>query len=281
MNEDADHPATARIGRVSLRVNDLDEMVGFYRDVVGLTVQRRRAERATLGVGNEPLLELVARPDAAERRPDESGLFHVAFNVPSRVALGDTLSRVREQWRLDGASDHLVSEALYFSDPEGNGIEVYRDRPSVAWPRADDGTIRMETLPLDLDAIRKGDRSSPNLPEGTTVGHVHLEVSSLSESETFYVEILGMDVRQRYGESALFVADGDYHHHVGLNVWNGRTAPPTGRGLRWFELVVPDRKRLDAIRRRFDELNRSISTLDGGVSVTDPNGIELHIRVSQ
>lgn len=279
-DSDGTLPATTRVGRVTLRVNDLPRMVDFYRDVVGLTARHRGDERAVLGAADEALLELIADENAPKRGRDETGLFHTAFRVPSRVALGDALERIWERWRLDGASDHLVSEALYLTDPEDNGIEVYRDRPRAEWPATDDGTVGMETKPLDLNEIRDLARGEPTAPAGTTVGHVHLEVSSLPAARAFYVDALGMGVRQRYGESALFVAAGDYHHHVGLNVWNGRSEPPRGRGLRRFELVVPDRESLDALGRRLDERGVAFAAADGALDVSDPDGIDLRIRVS-
>ncbi|WP_458209213.1 VOC family protein [Haladaptatus sp. NG-SE-30] len=277
---DTSLPETTHIGRVAMQVNDLDRLVRFYRDVVGLTVLNRERERATLGTPNQALLELYSNPEIPERTQVETGLFHTAIRVPSRTALGDTLRRVREQWRLDGASDHLVSEAIYFTDPEGNGVEVYHDRPKEAWPIADDGTVGMKTQPLDIDEIGDRKLGTPSVPPETTIGHVHLEVSSLAAAREFYVDILGLRLRQRFGSDALFVAAGDYHHHVGLNVWNGRTEPPAGRGLGWFELVVPERETLDSVRHRLDEHEIEISGNDDEIEVTDPDGIELRLRVA-
>lgn len=274
-NTDDTLPETTHVGRVALRVTDLDRLVAFYRDVVGLSVHERDAERATLGA-DEPLLELRADPDAPERAREETGLFHTAFRVPSRGALGGALSRIRERWRLDGASDHLVSEALYLTDPEGNGVEIYRDRPEERWPITEDGTVGMETLPLDTDVIAERATPEGTAPEGTTVGHVHLEVSSLPAARTFYVDALGLRVRQAL-EGALFVAAGDYHHHVGLNTWNGRTRPLAGRGLAWFELLVPA-DALETTRERLEEHGVEVGGGDATLAVSDPDGIELRLR---
>ncbi|MDL5362994.1 VOC family protein [Halalkalicoccus sp. NIPERK01] len=269
-------PAATRVGRVALRVNDLGRLVEFYRDAVGLAVLDRDEGRATLGAGGTGLLELLADPDAPPRGPDETGLFHTAFLVPSRAALGDALARVRERWRLDGASDHRVSEALYLSDPEGNGIEIYRDRPRDEWPTKG-GRVEMDTLPLDIDALEDQRRGEAGVPDETTVGHVHLEVSSLARARGFYVEGLGLGVRQEWSDAALFLAAGDYHHHVGLNTWNGRTAPANGRGLDWFELLVPERA-LPPLRERLAK--EGIEGEDDGqrVVLSDPDGIELRLR---
>ncbi|MFB6096791.1 MAG: VOC family protein [Haloferacaceae archaeon] len=288
---DAQLPDGTAIGRVALRVNDLDRLAAFYESVVGLEVLARDDDRASLGVDGTALLELVAAPEAPERGRAETGLFHTAFRVPSRAALADALGRIEEHWHLDGASDHRVSEALYLSDPEGNGIEIYRDRPRSAWP-TEGGRVQMDTLPLDLDDLREaadGDAgaaadqnaaaSPETAPAGTTVGHVHLEVSSLSGARAFYVDALGLALRQAYGASALFVAAGGYHHHVGLNVWNGRTEPPSGRGLAWFEVVVPDETTLAAARKRLEEDGFDPTATPEGVEVADPDGIPVRLRV--
>ncbi|MEM4780134.1 MAG: VOC family protein [Halalkalicoccus sp.] len=270
-------PESTSVGRVALRVGDLDRLTEFYRDVVGLSVRERCDEHATLGADDRALLELFAAPDRSEREPSETGLFHTAFLLPSRADLGDALSRIRERWHLDGASDHLVSEALYLDDPEGNGIEIYRDRPHEEWPIEGD-RVEMDTLPLDLDALEDRRRGGAGVPTNTTVGHVHLEISSLARAREFYVDGLGLGVRQEWSDAALFVAAGDYHHHLGLNTWNGRTVPPRGRGLAWFELVVPDRAALSALRDRLE--GRGIETRDheNGIVLTDPDGIELRVR---
>ncbi len=270
-------PAATRVGRVALRVNDLDRLAEFYRSVVGLDVLDRGDGRATLGAGDEPLFELIAAPEVPERGPEETGLFHTAFRFPSRAALGDALRRVRGRWRLDGASDHLVSEALYLTDPEGNGVELYRDRPEERWPIAEDGGVEMETLSLDTGAIADRASGEAGAPEGTTVGHVHIEVSSLSASRAFYADVPGMAVRQAL-DGALFLAAGGYHHHVGLNTWNGRTAPPAGRGLAWFELLVSDSDSFEAARDRFSTAGVGVEDENDVLAAGDPDGIELRVR---
>lgn len=273
----------ARIGRVTLTVSNLDAVTAFYRDAVGLAVRERDDGRAVLGAGDDgaELLVLDEDPEADERPADAAGLFHTAFLFPSRGALGDALARVREEGhRLTGASDHRVSEALYLRDPEGNGVELYRDRPRDVWPEAD-GRVEMATLALDADALfddRTG-AEGDGAPPGTTVGHVHLEVTDLDAAEAFYVDGLGFEVRQRMGTDALFVAAGGYHHHVGLNAWNGRTAPASGRGLAEFEVVVPDGAALEAVRDRFADAGRKPEPVDGGFRVDDPDRIRLRVRI--
>lgn len=277
-NQQATLPGAAHIGRVTLRVSDLNRVVEYYQTVIGLTIHHRDDDQAVLGTGTQPLLVMVAAPDIPPRDRTETGLFHVAFRVPSRQALADALGRIHdhEQCQLAGASDHLVSEALYLTDPEGNGVEVYCDRPRDAWPNPDpSGAVGMDTRPLDIEALP--DRSQETtVPDDTTVGHVHLESSELAAVRSFYVDDIGLRVRDRFGESALFVAAGDYHHHVGLNTWNERTEPHTGRGLHRFELVVPD-PALNAVRTRLDASGRRFTTIEDGIEVTGPDGIDLRV----
>lgn len=281
-------PDGTRIGRAALRVADLEETTAFYRDVVGLSVLDRDADRASLGVDGTALLVLERDPDRPERGRTDAGLFHTAFRVPSRAALGEALARVRDRWRLDGASDHLVSEALYLDDPEGNGVEIYRDRPREEWP-VDEGTVRMATEPLDVRGVAAAGEAASggdlvdDAPPGTDVGHVHLEVTSLPAFEAVYVDGLGFEVGMS-GPNVRFVAAGGYHHHLGANTWRGRTTPAAGRGLAWFEVVVPDDDALDAVRGRLDaiasdgEVELVVEGREDGIAVTDADGIEVRIR---
>jgi catechol 2,3-dioxygenase len=267
-------PAETAVGRVALRAADVDRLVDFYRSVVGLDVRCRNADCTTLGAGGTALLELHAAPDAPSRGERAAGLFHAAFRVPTRAALGDALDCVESNWRLTGASDHRVSEALYLRDPEDNGVEVYRDRPRQEWPTRD-GRVAMDTLPLDLDTLREAGDCAP-LPDGTDVGHVHLEVTDLSAARAFYVDALGLDVRQEW-DGALFAAAGGYHHHVGLNTWNGRSAAAAGRGLDWFELRVPE-PAVAAIRERLADSGPDVRGTGEGLAVADPDGVGLWVR---
>jgi catechol 2,3-dioxygenase len=270
-------PAATGVGRVALTVGDVGEVAEFYDSVVGLAVHDRENERAVLGDGETPLLELREDGSAPERPPSAAGLFHTAFRVPSRAALGDALERLDTRWQRSGASDHLLSEALYCRDPEGNGVEIYRDRPRSAWEATPDGGVRMATEPLDTTGVRQAGTGSDAVPTGTDVGHVHLEVTALDEARAFYADALGMRVRTTY-DGALFLAAGEYHHHVGANVWNGRSAPASGRGLEWFELRLPTDEAVAATRERLDRAGYAVDVTDPGTRVTDPDGIELRLR---
>jgi catechol 2,3-dioxygenase len=233
------------IGRVRLRVADLPRVRDYYERTIGLRALDADGDTVTLGA-DAPLVELVGDPDAQPAPPGSTGLFHLAILVPSRPELARAIRRVAESGgRFSGASDHFVSEALYLRDPEGNGIEIYRDRPREEWEYEPDGELRMGTVALDLQDVvaempSDGDRG---MPDGTVMGHVHLHVSDLGEAEAFYVDRLGLDVTVRSYPGALFVSYDGYHHHLGLNTWQGAhgPAPPPGsRGLIDYELFVPD-----------------------------------------
>jgi catechol 2,3-dioxygenase len=277
MNADPDAPSlpdATHIGRTALRANDVAELTEFYREVVGLDVLDRGGETTTLGAGGTALLVLESAPDAPARPRDAAGLYHNAFRVPTRGALGDALGRVREAWRLDGASDHRVSEALYLTDPEGNGVEIYRDFPRSAWPLRDDGTVGMGTDPLDLEALAADAAGEEGVPDGTDVGHVHLETASLERFESLYVDTVGFDVMAT-APGARFVAAGGYHHHVGANAWQGRSAPAEGRGLAWFEVVLPEAAALEGLTERLVANDYDVREREDGLELTDEDGITV------
>ncbi len=207
--------------------------------------------------------------------------------MPSRVDLAFALARIAEAGTaLDGASDHLVSEALYLSDPDGNGIEIYRDRPREEW-RYRDGALEMATLPLDLDsllgALRGTTERQPKAPLGTRMGHVHLQVADLGEAERFYSGVLGFDVTVRGYPGALFVSAGGYHHHLGLNTWHSAGSPPAPRGaigLRSFEIVLPTSRELDRVLDRARAHGLDVETGTDGSHVNDPFGNRVLLRAA-
>ncbi|KAA9397939.1 VOC family protein [Haloarcula sp. CBA1130] len=265
------------IGRVALTVADLPPAVDFYRDVVGLHVLDSGDDRVILGTGGQELLVLNYQPDAPARDASETGLYHVAFRVPSRAALGDALQRINSKWTLAGASDHGVSEALYLSDPAGNGVEIYRDFPRASWEETPSGHVEMVTDPLDTQAVAAAGAGKQSLPAGSDVGHVHLEVSSVERAKSFYADALGLRVRATY-DGAVFLAAGDYHHHIGVNVWQQRSKPHVGQGLAWFEIRLPDEATLDAVCKRLRRSDYAVSETDTGLTVRDSDDIELRLR---
>ncbi|WP_210527343.1 VOC family protein [Rubellimicrobium arenae] len=225
--------APLEIGRVALTVNDLAGTGSFYQRALGLERLGGDGGVALYGAGDRRLLELREDRSARRRSPREAGLFHTAFLLPSRKALGRWLLHAAgTKVPVQGASDHLVSEAIYLSDPEGNGIEIYADRPRDAWPR-EGNSIRMSTDPLDLQNLAEAaDGPWTGAPEGTVVGHVHLQVGAVPEAEAFYHDTLGFDIVTHY-PGASFLGSGGYHHHLGANTWNSRgaarrTYPSTG-----------------------------------------------------
>jgi catechol 2,3-dioxygenase len=272
-------PPDTSIGKVRLRVADLDDLTTFYERVVGLQTVERGGDVTRLGAaGGEPLIELVGAPDAPPAPSFSTGLFHLAILVPDRAELARSLQRVAGAgWRLTGASDHLVSEALYLQDPEGNGIEIYRDRPREEWRR--NGELAMATLPLDLESILgeldPSERGANGMPAGTTMGHVHLQVADIPAAERFYNRALGLDVMVRSYPGALFLAAGGYHHHIGLNTWQSEGAPPPPEGslgLDLYELVLPSAAERDSAADRLAEVGADPQRLDEGVLATDPSG---------
>jgi catechol 2,3-dioxygenase len=273
VNAAATLPAATRMGRVDLTVSDADAVGSFYEEVVGLP--------PTLG-----LVGLHEDPEAPSPDPRATGLFHLAILVPTRRDLALALVRLgRARRPLTGASDHLVSEALYLNDPEGNGIEVYRDRPRSEWPRTESGW-RIDTLPLDLNDILGELDGDPGevgpMPDGTVLGHVHLKVADVPATEAFYTDVIGFDVMARV-PSASFISAGEYHHHLGMNAWQSRGGPtpaPGSLGLRSYEVVLPEGSDVDAVHERLEAAGAPAERSNGQVATTDPSGNRLVIRAA-
>ena len=261
--------APIEISRVVLTVHDLPGMADFYRRTLGLTDLSGTADRISLGADDRTLVELVSDPAARRSDPREAGLFHTAFLMPSRPALARWLVHVAAaRVQLQGASDHQVSEAIYLADPEGNGIEVYVDRPRDTW-HGPDGAIKMATERLDLNALaRAADSPWTGAPEGLVIGHVHLQVGAVPEAEAFYSGTLGLPVMARY-PGAAFYGSGGYHHHIATNVWNSRGAGPrTMPATGLTELVLA----IDAAE------HAAIRSRDGADQMRDPWGTAITLE---
>jgi catechol 2,3-dioxygenase len=276
------------LGAVALNVADIARSRAFYERAIGLVGTGRDDGTVALGApGGPALVELRGDSSAPALDPRATGLFHLAILLPSRRDLALALCRLASaRWRLDGASDHLVSEALYLSDPDGNGIEIYRDRPRDEW-RYPDGQLQMATIALDLDGVLselagEDPQGQPTAPAGTTIGHVHLQVADLASVEDFYSGVLGFDVVVRGYPGALFVSAGGYHHHIGLNTWHSAGASPPAPGsigLRTYEVLLPGSDALDAVLDRVRAAGLAIeSAVDGGALVRDPSGNGLLLR---
>ena len=271
--------AAAHIGRVALKVVNLEKMTNFYQEVIGLQVIEQSASQSTLGVGATLLLELH-KVEAPLPLTPKTGLYHVAFLMPNRKALGNALLHyLKEKAPLIGAGDHGYSEALYLNDPEGNGIEVYYDKPQSDWDIRADGEIVGVTLEMDAEAvIAAGDGTWTGFPIGTTVGHVHLKVADLIQTEKFFTEALGLSLKNNFGNQAKFFATGDYHHHIGSNVWLGKNIPAMTEqdlGLEYFSFSVPNQAELDRLEEHWKNKLEYTKNEDGSLVVVDPNGITI------
>ncbi|NTG45359.1 VOC family protein [Rhizobium rhizogenes] len=268
------------IGKVSLTVQDLDRVSSFYQQAVGLHLLRGDASTVELGVEGNTLLELRRDSSARRRSPREAGLFHTAFLLPARADLGRWMKHAMEtRPPVVGASDHSVSEALYLSDPEGNGVEIYADRPLLSW-QWKDGLVHMPSDQLDIDSVlaAAGSDRWTGFPEGSKVGHVHLQVGAIPDAEAFYSEILGFAITSRY-PGGTFYGAGGYHHHLATNIWNSRGAvvrnyPSTG--LADIEILAgPDFAA--SIRDRSDARNIPANSTPQGLVLRDPWGTEITI----
>ena len=269
---------------MALRVADLARSLDFYTSALGFQPMEREPGRAELGAGGEVLLGLRETTGAPPKPEWATGLYHFAVLLPTRADLGRILRHLIEsEIPLQGASDHLVSEALYLADPDGNGIEIYRDRPRPEWPRMGD-TIQMATDPLDAEGVlaeaeRAGVRFS-GLPAGTTIGHIHLQVGEIPRAEEFYVRRLGFEMTAAM-HSALFVSAGGYHHHIGLNTWTSRGQGPVSgtAGLEEFSVVLPDPAAREAVVERLSAAGVAVDRGDGDPVAADPwqNRIRLGI----
>jgi catechol 2,3-dioxygenase len=276
----------AHIGAVGLIVRDLDRLTAYYCDVLGLSIQERTSRAVVLGVDGVALLELVHKPDAIPDNAREAGLYHTAFLMPTRADLARwILHAARIRVPITGASDHDVSEAIYLDDPEGNGVEVYSDRPRDRW-RRDGKLIYQKTEPLDVDAIiREIDPATATYagaPKGLRIGHVHLRVGNVAMAEEFYCRILGLDVTRRRS-GATFVSSGGYHHHIAFNVWHSDGAGSRNEkraGLGWFAIEADRPATLDSLKDRLVAASVPLDVVPGGVTVSDPWGTRIRVTVA-
>lgn len=273
------HPETA-IGAVTLTVRDLERALAFYQDSIGFRLQGRQENVAMLGAGERDLLVLRGQPEASPSGRSRTGLYHFAILTPSRRHLARSLRHLIDGGvRPQGFADHLVSEAIYLADPEGNGIEIYRDRPRDEWVYKE-GVVQIDTVALDvqgvLDALQDDDEPWTGLDGRTTIGHIHLQVADLDETEAFYRDTLGFDLVTRYGPSASFFAAGGYHHHIGANLWhsaNSGPPPPGSTGLHHYEIRLPDAGTLDETVARLHAAGHETERRDTGRFLRDPAGI--------
>lgn len=284
------------VGAVTINVGDVEACAAFYRDIVGLKERDRGLDHAILGTRSRDLVVLRGSPDGGVVSP-ATGLFHMAIRFPSRADLGRWLAGFlgrpsHERRYLEGSSDHGVSEALYLSDPEGNGVEIYADRPRDVWPRDSAGGINMYTERLDIDdlAAAAGTTTGSDIPDGTDMGHVHFKVNDIERSREFYVDVLGLDLVMYFGRFALFVSTGGYHHQIGLNTWHSAGAPSLPEGALGlvetaFDVVVEEedeqrfKRSVAAYTKRLKERGIDVQNIEkDSVAIRDPAGIRLRLN---
>lgn len=282
-------PAT-QMGLVAVAVSNLERSLVYYTTALGFTLLAREEGRATLGAGSAPLLLLTEEPGARPfplNRYGYTGLYHFAILTPSRRDLGRWLRHWLELGLpLPGQGDHLVSEALYLVDPDGNGIEVYRDRPRSEWTWVD-GQVQMATDPVDIEGVleeaAKDDEPWTGLPEGTRLGHMHLQVADIPQAAAFYHDVLGFDIVAAM-PSALFISAGGYHHHIGMNTWHSRGAGPAPEGmagLRFFTVEMPSEEARAAVVARLTQAGVATREVNGAVVAQDPWSNTLVFTIGQ
>ena len=274
-------PDETRLGRVRLEVDDLERSLEYYQQVLGMSVHERTAGVAALGpAGGSPLIELHERPGARPvPRHGRLGLYHFALLLPDRPSLGRFLGHLAALGVRAGMSDHLVSEAIYLSDPDGLGIEVYADRPRSGW-RYDGRQLAMATEPLDARSVLADAGAEPwaGAPAGTVMGHVHLHIGDLDAGAAFYHAALGFDKTVWAYPGALFLSAGGYHHHLGTNTWAAQALPATegdARLLDW-EIVLPAAER-DRAAESLLRAGHRLDRVDGDVIARDPWGTSVRL----
>ncbi len=269
-----------------LRVRDLEVSESFYRDLLGFRLLAREDSRVLLTAdGKSPIITLKKEGTVLAKAPRRTGLYHFALLLPSELELGLFLKQlVKAQYPLAGGSNHGVSQAIYFDDPDRNGIEVYADLDPEDWVRRDD-SIEMVTLPLDYERLLSlaGDQDWQGMPEKTILGHMHLHVADLEEAKKFYIDGLGMDLILEMGGSAVFTSSAGYHHHIAFNIWAGRGAKPLDdsmAGMDYYSLEFPSRRVMEERLERLKALGFASFEREGRVFIEDPskNTLEFIVR---
>lgn len=273
------------VGEVGLKVLDLKEMIRFYKEIIGFEVLKETENTAVLGAGGQALLKLEAGNGIIPKNQRYAGLYHFAILLPDRKELGKMLLHLHNNGVGIGSSDHLVSEALYLSDPEGNGIEIYRDREPEEWDW-NGSQVVMAVDPVDAAGLVQAAEASgevfQGLPAGTVMGHIHLHVSDLVKAKDFYVNGLGFEVVSSLGGQALFLADQKYHHHIGLNVWNGigiPALPENAAGLGYYTLVLENEVKRKATVSQLRDFGAEVEMQGDLVEVKDPAGNTIRLTV--
>ena len=274
-------PAT-HVGLVTIAVSSLQRSLRYYQEGLGFSIKEQKEGIVLLGAETGlPILALVEQRNAVPQPARSTGLYHFAVLLPTRKDLGRFLAHlVESRTPLDGVGDHLVSEALYLSDPDGNGIEVYHDRPRSTW-KWQNGQVEMASDPIDLEGLiaegRQDTSAWTGLAAHTTLGHMHLRVGNIAKGIEFYHNLLGFDIIAQM-PSALFVSAGGYHHHIGMNIWQSRNAPQPPEnavGLRFFTIRLPDAPALAQVVARLQAVLWPMEQDEMGVILRDPWGNKM------
>lgn len=289
------HPAT-RVGPVSLTVASLENQIAFYQQVLGFVTNWREGNQAVLGTGERDLLRLVEQPNVKKYR-GVTGLYHFAVLFPNRRELARAMARLFALKYPNYPTDHIMTKTTYLDDLEGNGIELYCESPEDGWmgmengeyvARRADGSLSNGREALDVDALfghlKEDDKLDGSIPLETCMGHVHLHVRNIEETIDFYHSIIGFDVMGNANSMrAAFVSAGGYHHHLGLNTWQGEGAPPPppdAVGLRYFTIELPNQKALDEVVARIDKAGVPSSQTENGLLLHDPSRNGVILRAS-
>lgn len=276
------------ISHVQLKVSDMNRSLRFYEEVLGFSVLNRSGNEVYLTTdGKRSLISLVEVPNSFPLQRGQAGLYHFALLLPTRKDLANFVQNLIQHNVRIGAGDHYVSEAIYLYDPDGNGIEVYRDRPEEEWEWFTESDINMGTDPVDFPSLlAESDNSWNKLPEDTVMGHIHLSVSNLQQSEQFYIDLLGYNLVKRYTRQALFVSTGKYHHHIGMNTWEslgGNIGAENSVGIKSYTIVLENENMANQIKEKLTSANHKVELFDeapkfGGnqlFSTIDPSGIRI------
>jgi catechol 2,3-dioxygenase len=272
------------VEQVSLKVENLQRALTFYQEVIGFQVLKQDGAKVYLTADGKTTLLTIEQPQAVmTKQKRTTGLYHFALLLPQRADLASVVRHFIEKRVPIGSSDHLVSEALYLSDPDGNGIEIYVDRDPSVWDWHK-GEVAMTVDPLNFEDLLSREAQQPweGLPAGTVMGHIHLHVSELAKTEEFYTKGLGFEVVCRYGVQALFISSGKYHHHIGLNTWNGVGAPKPPEnsvGLKSYTLIYDNEDTLKQVINQLKTLGATVSEEDGSIFTTDPSGNRIRLAV--
>ncbi|TJY42841.1 VOC family protein [Cohnella pontilimi] len=272
------------VGQVNLKVQNLERSLKFYQEVIGFKVLEQTEKSANLTADGKTVLLSIEQPDhVVPMQGRTTGLYHFAILLPTRSDLAQIVVHLANMGLRLGSSDHLVSEALYLSDPDGNGIEIYRDRDPSEW-KWKNGDVQMAVDPLDFRDLLSGvnQQTWNGLPADTVMGHIHLHVSELTKTENFYIKGLGFEVVNRFGPQALFISTGKYHHHIGLNTWNGVGAPQPSEnsvGLKSFTLIYPNGPARDRAVANLQSMGASVTEENGAFMTSDPSGNRILLLV--